>query len=147
MAPEAHYSVHKSPISLRLCITFLNMLLFKMSCEPPKLEDQLLSAVRDCLFTIFVAALHICRPYSSSATWEQAVPLWQGTHSTRQSKRKKWQVQLVVDPTLRQESIRFPARNVQLRLQLSGLITRQTPLSEKLPYRKGLHTATSAHDR
>jgi len=28
-------------------------------CPTPKLEDQPLSAVRDCLFNIFVATLHI----------------------------------------------------------------------------------------
>jgi len=27
-----------------------------------KLEDHFLSAVRDCLFNIFAATLHICRP-------------------------------------------------------------------------------------
>ena len=29
----------------------------------PKLEDYPLSAVRDCLFNIFAATLHICRPF------------------------------------------------------------------------------------
>ena len=29
----------------------------------PKLEDHPLSAVRDCLFNIFAATLHICRPF------------------------------------------------------------------------------------
>jgi hypothetical protein len=29
----------------------------------PKLEDHLLSAVRDCLFNIFAVTLHIWRPF------------------------------------------------------------------------------------
>jgi hypothetical protein len=29
----------------------------------PKLEDHRLSAVRDCLFNVFAATLHICRPF------------------------------------------------------------------------------------
>jgi hypothetical protein len=35
-------------------------------CAPrpkPKVEDQLFSALRDCLFNIFAATLHICRPF------------------------------------------------------------------------------------
>jgi hypothetical protein len=34
----------------------------------PKLEDHRLSAVRDCLFIIFAATLHIWRPSPPSAT-------------------------------------------------------------------------------
>jgi hypothetical protein len=29
----------------------------------PKLKDHPLSAVRDCLFNVFAATLHICRPF------------------------------------------------------------------------------------
>ena len=43
----------------------------------PKLEDHPSSAVRDGLFNIFAATLHI-RSRSSSATWGRAVPWWQG---------------------------------------------------------------------
>jgi hypothetical protein len=32
-------------------------------CPTSKLEDHPLSAVRDCLFNIFAATLHICRPF------------------------------------------------------------------------------------
>jgi hypothetical protein len=43
-----------------------------------KVEGHPLSAVRDCLFNIFAATLHIWRP--SPATRGRAMPLWQGTH-------------------------------------------------------------------
>jgi hypothetical protein len=48
----------------------------------PKLEDHPLSALRDCIFTIFAATLHIWRPSPPSATWGHAMPWWQGTHLT-----------------------------------------------------------------
>jgi hypothetical protein len=38
-----------------------------------------LSAVRDFLFNIFAATLHICRPSPPSATWGRAMPWWQRT--------------------------------------------------------------------
>jgi hypothetical protein len=44
----------------------------------PKLEDQILLAVHDCLFSIF----HIKRPYPPSATWGCAMSWWQGAHLT-----------------------------------------------------------------
>jgi len=40
----------------------------------PKLEDHLLSAVRDCLFNTFAASLHI-GSRSSFATWGRPIPL------------------------------------------------------------------------
>jgi hypothetical protein len=54
------------------------------SCPPPtpNLEGHPLSAVRDCLFSIFAATLHIWRPPPPSATWGRAMPWWQGTHLT-----------------------------------------------------------------
>jgi hypothetical protein len=45
-----------------------------------KLEDHPFSAVRDYLFNIFAATLHIWRPSPPSATWGRAMPWWQGTH-------------------------------------------------------------------
>jgi hypothetical protein len=48
----------------------------------PTLEDHPLLAVRDCLFNIFAATLHIWRPSPPSATWGRAMPWWQGTHLT-----------------------------------------------------------------
>jgi hypothetical protein len=45
----------------------------------PKLEDHSLSAVRDYLFNIFAATVHICRPSPASATWGRAMSWWQGT--------------------------------------------------------------------
>jgi hypothetical protein len=62
--PKIHYSIHKSPPSPRLRVTFSNMLVFTVrNCldlvQPPKLGDHSLSAVRDCLFNIFAATLHM----------------------------------------------------------------------------------------
>jgi hypothetical protein len=48
----------------------------------PQLENHPLSAVRECLFNIFVATFHIWRPSPPSATWGGAMPWWQGTHVT-----------------------------------------------------------------
>jgi hypothetical protein len=48
------------------------------------LEGHPLSAVRDCLFNILAATLHIWRPSPPSATWGRAMPWWQGTHVTWQ---------------------------------------------------------------
>jgi hypothetical protein len=47
-----------------------------------KLEDHSLSAVRDCLFNIFAATLHIWRPSPPSTISGRAMPWWQGTHLT-----------------------------------------------------------------
>jgi hypothetical protein len=43
------------------------------------LEGQPLSAVRDCLFSIFAVTLHIQKPSPPSATWGRFRPWWQGT--------------------------------------------------------------------
>jgi hypothetical protein len=43
-----------------------------------KLEDHPLSVVRDCLFNIFAATLHIWS-HPPSATWGCAMPWWRGT--------------------------------------------------------------------
>jgi hypothetical protein len=48
----------------------------------PKLEDRPLSAVRDCLVSIFAATLQNWRESPPSATWGRAMPWWQGTHLT-----------------------------------------------------------------
>jgi hypothetical protein len=44
-----------------------------------KLEGHPMSAVRDCLFNISAAALHVWRPAAVSATWGRAMPWWQDT--------------------------------------------------------------------
>jgi hypothetical protein len=41
------------------------------------LEDNPLTAVRDCLFNILAAALHSRWPSSSSVTWRSAMQWWQ----------------------------------------------------------------------
>jgi hypothetical protein len=51
-------------------------------CLTALLEGHPLSALRDCLFSIFAAALHTWRPSPPSATWRRAMPWWQGTHLT-----------------------------------------------------------------
>jgi hypothetical protein len=69
----------------RLLVNFRNKIILHveewLAPRPtPKLEDHTLSAVRDCLFNIFAATLHIWRPLPPSATWGRAMPWWQGTH-------------------------------------------------------------------
>jgi hypothetical protein len=71
-----------------LLVIFWNKLIFYgedlLAPRPtPKLEDQSLSAVRDCFFNIFAASLHTWRASRPSATWGRAMPWWQGTHPTR----------------------------------------------------------------
>jgi len=44
----------------------------------PKLEDYSLSAVRDCLFNIFAATLHIWRPSPPPATRRLTITWWKG---------------------------------------------------------------------
>jgi len=73
--PKVHYHTHKRPPSknyLRILLypeesshvwAFLNRILYRdvlLAPRPtPQLEDHPLSAVRDCLFNLFVATLHI----------------------------------------------------------------------------------------
>jgi hypothetical protein len=69
-------------------VTFRNKFIFysEESIAPrlsPKLEDHLFSALRDCLFNIFRATVHIGGPSLPFATWGRAMPWWQGTHLTR----------------------------------------------------------------
>jgi hypothetical protein len=71
----------------RLLVTFRNKLIFYGEellgpRQTLKQEDHPLSAVRDCLFSIFVAALQNWRTSPPSATWGRALPWWQGTHLT-----------------------------------------------------------------
>jgi hypothetical protein len=65
----------------RLLVIFRNKLIFYgeqllASLPTPKLEAHPLSAVRDCLFNIIAATLHIWRPSPPSATWGRAIPWW-----------------------------------------------------------------------
>jgi hypothetical protein len=71
----------------RLCVVFRNkyLVLRGRVVKPrptPRLEDHPISAVRDCLFNIFAATLHIWRPSPLSATRGRAMPWWQWTHLT-----------------------------------------------------------------
>jgi hypothetical protein len=76
--PKVHCRVYKSPPPLpifkqlspgpRLCRLFRNILSFYggelLALHPTtKLEDHPLSAVRDCLFSVFAASLHNWRPF------------------------------------------------------------------------------------
>jgi len=66
--PEFHYRANRSPQILRPSVTFRNKLAFYgdelLAPRPtPNVEDYPLSTVRDCLFNIFAATLHIWRPY------------------------------------------------------------------------------------
>ena len=61
---------------------FRNMVIFYgeelLAPRPnPKLEDHLFSTVRDCLFNIFAATFHICRPFLHPQTRHAVVT---GTH-------------------------------------------------------------------
>jgi len=47
-------------------------------CPTPKLEGHPISAVRDCLFYLFPATLHIWRPSPLSSTQGRDMPWWQG---------------------------------------------------------------------
>ena len=55
-----------------------------------KLEDHRLSAVRDCLFNIFPATLHIGRAVPPSTTWGRAMPWWRTHHGLIKSYLKQY---------------------------------------------------------
>jgi hypothetical protein len=56
----------------------------------PQLEDHPVSAVRDCLFNILAATLHIWRPSPPSSNWGRAMSWWQGTHLTKYYSEKNY---------------------------------------------------------
>ena len=67
----------------RLCFPFRNLSRFYSEAflalrRNPMLEAHPLSAVRDCLFNVFEASLHVCRPSSPSGIWWRTKPCWQG---------------------------------------------------------------------
>jgi hypothetical protein len=65
MESEVHYRIHKCSVLVRcfLCEWFVTQYVFTASCQhlaqPPKPGDHPLSAVHDCLVSIFEATLHI----------------------------------------------------------------------------------------
>jgi hypothetical protein len=59
----------------------------------PKVEDHPLSAVRDCLFNIFAATLHICRPSAPSVILlhnEELHNLYSLPNRMIKSRRMRW---------------------------------------------------------
>jgi hypothetical protein len=85
---------------LRLLVNFLKKLIFYdedlVPSPTPKLVDHPLSVVRDCLFNIFAATLHIWRLSPPSATWGHTMPLWQGTNLTWLYNYNSWNMENVV---------------------------------------------------
>jgi hypothetical protein len=89
---QVHFTSFRSIIKIispcaRLLVNFCNKIIFYgeelLASRPtPKLGYHPLSAVRDCLFSIFSTTLHIWRPFPLPATWGRAMPWWQGTHLT-----------------------------------------------------------------
>jgi hypothetical protein len=77
---------HKIRPGPRLSFLFCNklgVLWWWVNPHPtPKLEDHPLSVVRDCVFIIFTATLHIWRPSPPPTTQGHAMLWWQGTHLT-----------------------------------------------------------------
>jgi hypothetical protein len=85
---HSHFLLHRSFIQgispgTRLLDNFGNKLIFLASRQTPKMEVHHLSAVRDCLFNTFAAALHICRASAPSASWGRAMPWWEETQQHR----------------------------------------------------------------
>jgi hypothetical protein len=82
--PKVHYSIHKNPQLApipRPCMTFRNKLIFfygEESSTPrpnPKLGDNTLSTVRNCLFNMFEATLYTWWSYPPTATRGLAIYL------------------------------------------------------------------------
>jgi hypothetical protein len=76
----------------RLLVNFRNKLIFyveELLAQPPSCRTTPCRPVRDCLFNIFAATLHIWRPSPPSTTWGRAMPWWQGTHLTWGWQRRK----------------------------------------------------------
>jgi len=66
-----------------LCFPFRNLSrfydeAFLASRRYPKLDVHPLSAVRHCLFSVFEASFHVCRPSSPSKIWWRTKLCWQG---------------------------------------------------------------------
>jgi hypothetical protein len=60
-----------------LCNISSHALFTVRGCYPPpilELEDNPLSSIRHCLFSIFTAALHSWRPFLPSSIWERHTP-------------------------------------------------------------------------
>jgi hypothetical protein len=77
-----NYIYMKAKANGKAFVTFRNKHIFYgelLAPRPnPKQEDRHLSAVRDYLFNIYAATLHIWRPSPPSATWGRAMTWWKG---------------------------------------------------------------------
>jgi hypothetical protein len=69
--------VHKSLLILTPCVAFCNMLAYGEEMLAPSPTSKLvyhpLSAIRDCLLSVFIAAFHIWRSSSPPATQRRAM--------------------------------------------------------------------------
>jgi hypothetical protein len=79
-----------NPFNSEVLCKFRNRLYFTVMIKSPSLNTHAgyhpMSAVRECLFNVFTAVLHTCSPSPPSATWERAMPWWQGTNMTKERK-------------------------------------------------------------
>jgi len=79
MEPGDSLTCLQQPGNRMSSVTFRNKLFFLYGeeflspCPTPKVKDHPLSPVRDCLFSIFAAVLHIMRPPSLSLTRGRAM--------------------------------------------------------------------------
>jgi hypothetical protein len=75
--PKVHYHIHKSPHVPMRCTTFRKKFFYTVELLASRptlnLEDRPLSAVRNCLFNVFAASVHILRPSPPSATRGRAM--------------------------------------------------------------------------
>jgi hypothetical protein len=87
--PKLRFSIRRTFPSTRHCLTLHNKITFYgelLVLRPThELEDSPLSAVRNCLFSIFAATLYIWMPSPPSAIWGRAMPWWREIHFTCQT--------------------------------------------------------------